>query len=181
MNTRHLDAFMEDTSSVTWDAKNALEELKEEEYNIRETLAKLQSRKEEINADKTNIRQRLHQKEKEEMECLVQSYRTELSQLKGELEQINESLKQMVQEEKCQREMGFADKEAIEDAQKAIDEFCEDMDQLEEELKHARKEEEKIGNELKGSSLSLVNVQYKRCRYLFRMHYLTIDTTLTFK
>ena len=168
MNTKQLDACIHDMSSITWEEpmKNALEEVKEEVNNITETVAKLQAQKDEINADKTDMGQRLHQKGRERMECLVQSYRAEVSQLKGVLEQINQSLEQVVQEEKCQRQMSFADNEAIKDAEIAIDEFHEDMDKLGKELEHARKEEEKIANELKGLSLSLVSLQPIKYRYI---------------
>ena len=95
MNRKHLDAFIDDTSSVIWEGhlKNALEEVKEEEEYIMETLAKRQSQKEEIDADRIDLKQKLHQKK--ELECLVQSYRTELSQLKGDLEQVSDSIEKM--------------------------------------------------------------------------------------
>ena len=71
MNRKHLDAFIDDTSSVIWEGhlKNALEEVKEEEDYIMETLAKRQSQKEEIDADRIDLKQKLHQKK--ELECLV--------------------------------------------------------------------------------------------------------------
>ena len=165
MNRKHLDAFIDDTSSVIWEGhfKNALEEVKEEEYYILETLAKLQSQKEEIDADRIDLKQKLHQKK--ELECLVQSYRTELSQLKGDLEQVSNSLEKMVQEEKSQREMSFIVKKAIEDAHKAIDQIREDMDKLTKELEHSWKEEQEVANELKESSLSLVHLQTINYRY----------------
>ena len=165
MNRKHLDAFIDDTSSVIWEGhlKNALEEVKEEEYYILETLAKLQSQKEEIDADRIDLKQELHQKK--ELECLVQSYRTELSQLKGNLEQVSNSLEKMVQEEKSQREMSFIVKKAIEDAHKAIGQIHEDMDKLTKELEHSWKEEQEVANELKESSLSLVHLQTINYRY----------------
>ena len=167
MNQKHLDAFIDDTSSVIWEGhlKNALEEVKEEENYIMETLAKLESQKEEIDEDRIDLKQKLHQIKEEELECLVQSYRRELSQLKRDLEQVSDSLEKMVQEEKSQREVSFIDKKAIEDAQKAIDEIHEDMDKLRKELEHSRKEEQEVANELKESSLSLVHTQTINYRY----------------
>ncbi|MCO5568710.1 hypothetical protein L7F22_022409 [Adiantum nelumboides] len=127
---------------------NALNNAKAEKGLLVEALEKLQVQVEEAQAGLSVLAHKTSNLKTQDLKQSIESKAAELHGLKTNLAQIETALEQVAHEENLLTEKMVHDKEAIENAEKCIEELKLEISKFQKEVLLAKREEEKTSNEL---------------------------------
>ncbi|KAI5079735.1 hypothetical protein GOP47_0005214 [Adiantum capillus-veneris] len=128
--------------------KDALNNAKAEKGSLVEALERLQAEVEEAQAGVSVLAHKVSNLKTEDLRQSVESKAVELQGLKANLSQIEAAMEQVAHEESLRTEMMVRDQEAIDNAEKCIEEMKSEVLKLQKEVAQMKREEEKIGNDL---------------------------------